>query len=585
MTGPIEGQSHETDKEHGDHDIRDNAAYTVESLAHQLPNSTSNPHKTDDIPLEPSHESSDITEVDKNSAGGSHIAPEEDPSEPPYSVLSEPAKISIIITASFAAIISPISSSIYFPALNSLASDLHVSVSLITLTITTYMIFQGIAPSLIGNFSDISGRRPAYIICFSIYICANIGLALQNSYAALMVLRCLQSSGSSATIALGSAVVADVSTRAQRGKYIGYASMGVTLGPALGPIIGGLLDYYLGWRSIFWFLTIFASVFFAIVIVAMPETCRAVVGNGSVSPPVWQLSLWQYFRQRGKRGENPDADVQTMQRGRKRPNPLTSIKIAAQKEAGMILWYGALLYSGYFVVLSTLSTQLQQRYGFDSLKIGLCYLPFGAGSLTSRWTVGRILDKNFHRLARLRGLTIIKNRQQDIRKFPIEFARLQISIPLIYAACLAIIAYSWVMYYKTNLAGPLVMLFFTGHLVTGAFSSLNTLVVDINRETPATAVAANNLFRCLLGAGATAIANPLIDRIGIGWTGTLVAFLWILFSPLLWAVMIFGPKWRAEAHAKAKAKAERKKEKKAAADLEAGMRKELGPPQENGEKS
>lgn len=51
-----------------------------------------------------------------------------------------------------------------------------------------------------------------------------------------------------------------------------------------------------------------------------------------------------------------------------------------------------------------------------------------------------------------------------------------------YAACLAIIAYSWVMEYKTSLAGPLVLLFFVGHLVSGSSSSLNTLVVDINRR-------------------------------------------------------------------------------------------------------
>ena len=47
----------------------------------------------------------------------------------------------------------------------------------------------------IGDFADRTGRRPAYIICFIIYIASNIGLALQDSYAALIVLRCLQSSG------------------------------------------------------------------------------------------------------------------------------------------------------------------------------------------------------------------------------------------------------------------------------------------------------------------------------------------------------------------------------------------------------
>lgn len=32
---------------------------------------------------------------------------------------------------------------------------------------------------LTAGFSDNAGRRPAYIMCFVIYIAANIGLALQ----------------------------------------------------------------------------------------------------------------------------------------------------------------------------------------------------------------------------------------------------------------------------------------------------------------------------------------------------------------------------------------------------------------------
>lgn len=59
---------------------------------------------------------------------------------------------------------------IYFPALNPIANDLGVSVSLINLTLTTYMIFQGIAPTLFGDFGDMAGRRPAFILAVSIYI-------------------------------------------------------------------------------------------------------------------------------------------------------------------------------------------------------------------------------------------------------------------------------------------------------------------------------------------------------------------------------------------------------------------------------
>jgi MFS family permease len=65
------------------------------------------------------------------------------------------------------------------------------------------MIFQGLAPTIFGDFADMAGRRPAYIVAFIIYLGANIGLALQNSYVSLFLLRCLQSTGSSGAFALG----------------------------------------------------------------------------------------------------------------------------------------------------------------------------------------------------------------------------------------------------------------------------------------------------------------------------------------------------------------------------------------------
>lgn len=65
--------------------------------------------------------------------------PEEE-SQAPYCVLPEGEKIFVMLCASFAAIISPISSSIYFPAVNTLSNDMHVSVGLINLTVTTYLV-------------------------------------------------------------------------------------------------------------------------------------------------------------------------------------------------------------------------------------------------------------------------------------------------------------------------------------------------------------------------------------------------------------------------------------------------------------
>lgn len=62
------------------------------------------------------------------------------PSDAPYSVLPAGEKALVIIAGSFAALISPLSSSIYLPAMTSIAQEMDVSVSLINLTITTYLV-------------------------------------------------------------------------------------------------------------------------------------------------------------------------------------------------------------------------------------------------------------------------------------------------------------------------------------------------------------------------------------------------------------------------------------------------------------
>lgn len=57
-----------------------------------------------------------------------------------YSVFSKNLKRYVVVTASWAGFFSPLSSQIYFPSLNTLAADLNVSISLINLTLTSYMV-------------------------------------------------------------------------------------------------------------------------------------------------------------------------------------------------------------------------------------------------------------------------------------------------------------------------------------------------------------------------------------------------------------------------------------------------------------
>ncbi|OAA79051.1 Major facilitator superfamily domain, general substrate transporter [Akanthomyces lecanii RCEF 1005] len=198
----------------------------------------------------------------------------EDPDDRPYSTFSGFQKKNIIVMASVAAFLSPLSSQIYLPATQKIALEYGVSSTKVNLTMTVFIIMQGIVPSFVAAFADNFGRRPVYLVCFPIYIAANIGLALQRHYGALVALRCLQGIGSSAMATLSTAIVADMITSAERGTYMGFTQIGSILGPAIGPVLGGVISQYTDWHYIFWLLAGLACAIFVPLLILLPETCR-----------------------------------------------------------------------------------------------------------------------------------------------------------------------------------------------------------------------------------------------------------------------------------------------------------------------
>ena len=72
-------------------------------------------------------------------------------SAPVYSIFSRRTRIFITVGSSVGALISPLSSTVYLPALTELESDFKVTNAKINLTLTCYTILQAIAPAFCGS--------------------------------------------------------------------------------------------------------------------------------------------------------------------------------------------------------------------------------------------------------------------------------------------------------------------------------------------------------------------------------------------------------------------------------------------------
>ncbi|KAI8981383.1 MFS general substrate transporter [Trametes punicea] len=515
-------------------DVDDNAT----ALEHPLPSS-------------PQVDKGGDTQNKQMSTSDSTNASERPPK--PYSVYTSKEKWFIVAVTGFAALFSPLTANIYFPAIPTIADAFHQSIELINLTVTVYMVVQGISPMFWGTLSDRWGRRPMFIGCMIVLSLACVGLALvpTNAYWLLMVLRCLQAAGSASTVALGAGVIADIAAPSERGSFFGMWNIGPMVGPSVGPVLGGVLADHLGWRAIFWFLVISAGVCALVMVLLLPETLRAMVGNGSIPPPKAYRPLIPII---GRTAQDVDPSDKAPRRGF--ANPLI---LFTYPDVSLLLFFNALVYAVFYGVTATISTLFQPTYPFlNETDTGLCFLAIGGGMLIGGVVTGEILDREYQRVKRKLICKVESDPEKRIRPedvtreehFPIELARLRL-MPVFFAVYVAAcIGYGWCLKAGVNIAGPLILQIVIGWTCVSIMNQAQTLLVDLAPMHGSAITACNNLVRCSLGAVCVSVIDLILKALGTGWTYVLLSGICVVFSPVIWVIIHYGPKWRAKRRAR-----------------------------------
>lgn len=437
---------------------------------------------------------------------------------------------------------------------------MNVSVELVNLTVTSYLIFQGIAPSLWGPISDVRGRRVAYFCTFVVFLGACIGLAQTKNYATLIVLRCLQSTGSASTIAIGSGVIGDITTRADRGSYMGVFQAGLLVPVAVGPVIGGALAETLGWRAIFWFLTIYSGAFLLILILLLPETLRSIVSNGGRLPSSLTSKYPLHFYQRTTKVQwQSDTDPAPLA-ARKHIDITGPFRVLVSKFAAPIIVFLAIYYAVWQMSITAMATLFQIHYGLTEAEVGLTYIANGVGSMMGTLITGKLLDIDYRKVkvqfetqwnqndVEMGEEQAEANPGQDDR-FPLEKARLRLVPIFATAQCLSILLFGWTIQYPdhVHIAVPIVSTFITGWTAVSTQSIIMTYLVDIFSERSAAASASLNLARCLFAAGGTSFVMPMVRGIGVGLAFTVCIIVQAVAISGVFVQWRFAGGWRQKA--------------------------------------
>jgi EmrB/QacA subfamily drug resistance transporter len=136
-------------------------------------------------------------------------------------------------------------------ALPRIVSDLKGS-DLYTWVVTAYLLTSTITVPIYGKLGDVFGRQRMLIVGIVIFLAGSALSGLSQSMGELIVFRALQGCGAGALFPIALAVVGDLFTPRERGRYQGLFGAVFGLSFIVGPMLGGVITDDISWHWIFY---------------------------------------------------------------------------------------------------------------------------------------------------------------------------------------------------------------------------------------------------------------------------------------------------------------------------------------------
>ena len=171
--------------------------------------------------------------------------------EDPALGLSQRAKMEILFAVMLGLFLGALDQTIVGPALPTIVTQLAGN-DVYVWAVTIYLLTSTISVPFWGKLSDLYGRKPMFMIGITIFLVGSALSGLSQNMTQLIAFRGLQGIGAGSLFPIALAVIGDLFSPAERGKYQGLFGAVFGIAFIVGPLVGGFLTEQVSWHWIFY---------------------------------------------------------------------------------------------------------------------------------------------------------------------------------------------------------------------------------------------------------------------------------------------------------------------------------------------
>ncbi|MBO0687303.1 MAG: MFS transporter, partial [Candidatus Dormibacteraeota bacterium] len=165
--------------------------------------------------------------------------------------ISPRAKAAVMGAVLLALFLASLDQTIVGTALPRIVTDLQ-GTSLYTWVVTAYLLTSTVTVPIYGKLSDVYGRKPMLLTGIVIFLIGSAASGQSRTMDELIAFRAVQGLGAGALFPIALAVIGDLFTPQERGRYQGLFGAVFGISFILGPFLGGFLTDHASWRWVFY---------------------------------------------------------------------------------------------------------------------------------------------------------------------------------------------------------------------------------------------------------------------------------------------------------------------------------------------